>query len=83
MAIISTLTAALALTPFIAGAAAHTHEQIKREVAFRPHVAALAKRGLERCSGSAAGVALKKRAAERRAAKAQAIREKRGLQSRT
>jgi len=82
MAIFSTLTAALALTLFIAGTAAHTEEQIKRELSLRQHVTSHSKRALDKCANSPAALALKQRAIARRAAKARAIREKRGLRSR-
>jgi hypothetical protein len=86
MAILSVLTSVLALSPFIAGTAAHagghSDEEIAAELALRRHVTAFSKRSLDRCSGSAAAVALKERAIARRAATARALREKRGLSGR-
>jgi hypothetical protein len=82
MSILKTLTASLALAPLIGGALAHgshTAEEIAAEIALRDRIAAFSKRSLDKCSNSAASLALKERAIARRAATAQALREKRGL----
>lgn len=57
----------------------HTAEEIKREVAAHKAQQVKARRSLAQCSNSPAALALKERAVARRAAKAQLLREQRGL----
>jgi hypothetical protein len=83
MTFLKALTAALAISPWFAGVASHagghSDEEIKAEITLRNEVIASSRRALAKCSNSAASLALKERALARRAATAQALREKRGL----
>ncbi|TDZ74649.1 hypothetical protein CTRI78_v000631 [Colletotrichum trifolii] len=84
MAFRSVLTAALAISPLLAPAAAHGNhspEEIAAELALRSHVTVHGKRALDACSNSPAALALKQRALERRAATAQRLRAARGLEA--
>ena len=58
----------------------HTAEKRKRDLAQNQVAVQHAKRAAAECSGSAGAQQLAKRAAMRRAAKAQELREKRGLE---
>ena len=83
---LSAFAAVLAVSPLFAGVAAHpgghSEEEIQAEIALRNIVAGHTRRALEKCSNSPAALALQNRALARRAAVAQAIREKRGLENR-
>ncbi|KAK2042843.1 aromatic compound dioxygenase [Colletotrichum somersetense] len=82
MALRSVLATALALSPLLGSVAAHGNhspEEIAAELALRDVVTVHGKRALDACSSSPAAQALKQRAIERRAAAAQQLREKRGL----
>ncbi|KAF6809396.1 putative extracellular dioxygenase [Colletotrichum musicola] len=57
----------------------HDPEVAKREVALRRHVAFNNRRALNACAGSAADVALKQRAIQRRDAKLKELRQKRSI----
>lgn len=78
------LAASLAVSSIVGSVFAHpgevhTEEEMKREI--DEHVAAQvkARASLAACSSSPAALALRARAIERRAATAQALREKRGI----
>lgn len=75
----STISASLLALAVIGQA--HTPSQVERELILRRTVQTHSKR-MEKCASSPAAMALKGRAIARRAAKAQELREKRGLLNR-
>ncbi|KAI1378527.1 aromatic compound dioxygenase [Hypoxylon crocopeplum] len=77
-----TIAASLAASSFIGAAFAHpgdTPEVVKQERAMHKHAQAGARRAITGCATTAGAAALKARSVARRAAAAQALREKRGL----
>jgi hypothetical protein len=81
------IAASLAVASIFGGAVAHpgevhTDEEIKRELASYRVASNKASRSLARVADSPAALSLKARAVARRAATAQALREKRGLTNR-
>lgn len=73
------LAAALALPLAAVAHPGDNVEAIKREMAQRNEQHAYASRALSECQNTPKALAMKKRTAERRAAKAIELREKRGL----
>lgn len=82
MAKLSLLAALLALSVPVLGHP-KTPEGIRAALETRSRVTAHSKRALDRCADSPAALALKERAIARRAATADALREKRGLKTST
>lgn len=78
MTFLSLITAALALSTTVS-AHVQTRDEIIAEIATRERITAHSKRALDKCANSPAARALKQRAIARRAAKAVALREKRGI----
>ncbi|KAI0126508.1 Intradiol ring-cleavage dioxygenase [Xylariales sp. AK1849] len=82
------IAASLAVSSIIGGAVAHpgekpSAEQVKREIEQYTNAAVKAGRLLSQAANSPEALALKKRAAARRAATVQALREKRGITHKT
>lgn len=73
------LAAMMAILPIALAHPGENVEAIKREMAMRNIQHAVASRSLGNCQGSLEAVALRKRTATRRAAKAMELRTKRGL----
>lgn len=80
MTILSLFSAALALSATVA-AHAQTPDEILAEIDTRSRITAHSKRALDKCANSPAALALKERAIARRAAKADALRKKRGIKT--
>ncbi|KAI1426270.1 Intradiol ring-cleavage dioxygenase [Xylaria sp. FL1777] len=79
---VRTLAASLAFTSFLGTTVAHpgeSPEEAKREILSHKAAQALGRRALSSCASSQNAAALKARSAARRAATAQALRQKRGL----
>lgn len=74
-----TLAATLALPLAVIAHPGENKEAIKREMDLRNTQHAYASRSISECQNTAQALALKQRTAERRAAKAIELREKRGL----
>jgi hypothetical protein len=61
----------------------HVEEHVKREIALRDMIASHSRRSLGNCENSAAAKELKERAIERRAVTAEALRKKRGIDTKS
>lgn len=77
MVLLRSLAASLAIA---ATASAHAMSA-EKELALRDAIVGHSKRSLDSCAGSSAAVALRERAVARRAAKAQELRFRRGLET--
>ncbi len=76
------LAASLAFTSFLGTVTAHpgdSPEQVRREIAAHKSAQTLGRRAIGACASSPNTAALKARSAARRAAAAEALRQKRGL----
>lgn len=76
------LAASLAFTSLLGSAVAHpgdTQEEVRRELAAHKAARPVARRAINACAASPNTAALRARAVARRAATAEALRQKRGL----